>query len=297
LACATETHPRALYRLLRALASIGILAEDDNGRFALMPLAQSLRTKAPGSLRDFAVFLGSEGHWRPWGNLLYSVRTGGSAFEQIFGMQLFDYFAGQPEAARVFDAAMTNRGNIENQAIATAFDFPSYELRAGTVVDVGGGRGSLIATLLQRNTNSRGILFDLPHVMPRSIAFISEAGLKDRCEVQSGDFFDRVPTEGDIYLLKKIIHDWDDESARAILANCLAAMAGRGRLLLLEAIILPGNAPALSKLMDLTMLVQTPGGRERTETEYRTLLAAAGFRLTRIIPTESPLSIIEAIPS
>jgi hypothetical protein len=291
LAQAAGAHPRALYRLLRALAGLGIFAEDDSGRFELTPLAESLRTQAPASLRGYAIYLGEAPHWRSWGGLLHSVRTGDSAFEHVFGTQIFDYFAQRPEAAEMFDAAMTSRGTLENHAIAEAYDFP-----AATIVDVAGGRGSLLATILQHNPEARGILFDLPHVTERAAAPIREAGVADRCQLVSGDFFERVPAGGAVYLMKKIIHDWDDARARAILANCRAAMADESRLLLLEEVVAPGNAPAFAKLIDLSMLVQTPGGQERTEAEYRTLLGAAGLELTRVIRTGCSLRIIEAIP-
>jgi hypothetical protein len=290
LAKAAGAHPDALYRLLRTLASTGIFAEEDDGRFALTPLAEGLRTNAPASLRAYAAFCAEDWHWQAWGQLLHSVRTGNSAFEHVHGTQLFDYFARHPQAARAFDEAMTSRGNLEDRAIAAAYDMPR------TIVDVGGGRGSLIATMLRRNPEARGILFDRPHVIAGATALIREAGLADRCQLVAGDFFDRVPAGGDVYLMKKVIHDWDDARARAILANCRAVMAGNSRLLLLEPVILPGNDPAFGKLLDLQMLVQTPGGRERTESEHRTLLAAAGLRLTRILPTECTLSIIEAAP-
>jgi hypothetical protein len=291
LARATETHPDALYRLLRALASIGIFAEDGDGRFALTPLAEGLRTKSPASLRAYAIFAGADCHWRAWGQLPHSVRTGECAFEHVFGTQVFDYFARHPDAAQVFDAAMTSRSSTEDPAVAGAYK----DLR-GTIVDVGGGRGSLMAALLHRNPEARGILFDRPHVIEGATALIREAGLAERCQLVGGDFFDRVPRGGDLYLMKKVIHDWDDERARAILANCRAVMTGKSRLVLLEEVILPGNAPAFGKLLDLQMLVHTPGGRERTEAEYATLLRAAGLELTRIVPTESLISIIEAVP-
>ena len=291
LAQATETHPDALYRLLRALASIGIFAEDEDGRFALTPLAEGLQTKAFASLRAYAVFAGEDSSWRAWGRLVHSVRTGECAFEHVFGTQLFDYFAQHPDAGQVFDAAMANRSSTEDRAVAATYTVPR-----GTIIDVGGGRGSLIAAFLRRNAEARGILFDRPRVIEGAIATIREAGLADRCQLVSGDFFDRVPAGGDLYLMKKVIHDWDDSRAHAILANCRAVMNGNSRLVLLEAVILPGNAPAFGKLLDLQMLVQTPGGRERTEAEYRTLLSAAGLKLARIVPTDSPISIIEAVP-
>jgi hypothetical protein len=291
LAQATGTHPRAVYRLLRALASLGIFAEDANGRFELTPLAEGLRTGATASVRGYAIYLGEACHWRSWGELLHSVRTGDCAFEHVFGMPVFDYFAEHADAAELFDDAMTSRGTLENRAIATAYDFPS-----GAIVDVAGGRGSLLATILQDNPEARGILFDLPHVIERAAPLIRAASVADRCQFISGDFFDGVPAGGDIYLMKKIIHDWDDTRARAILANCRGAMADHSRLLLLEEVISPGNTPAFGKLIDLSMLVQTPGGQERTEAEYRTLLGTAGLELTRIVRTGCSLRIIEAIP-
>jgi hypothetical protein len=247
--------------------------------------------KAPVSLRAYAILLGEEWHWRAWGRLRHAVRTGECAFEHVSGMQVFDFLARHAEAAKVFDAAMTSRSSIEDRAIAAAYDFAR-----GTIVDVGGGRGSLMITILRQNPQARGILFDRPHVIAGAAAPAGEAGVADRCRVLAGDFFDRVPAGGDVYLMKKIIHDWDDERARAILANCRAAMTAAGRLLLLEQVILPGNGPSFGKVADLQMLVMTPGGRERTEAEYRTLLAAAGFELTRIIPTDCPLGMIETAP-
>lgn len=187
---------------------------------------------------------------------------------------------------------MASRSRLEDRAIAEAYDF-----HRGTIVDVGAGRGSLIATILQQAPSARGILFDLPHVMAGSAALLREARLANRCQFVAGDFFDLIPPGGDIYLMKKIIHDWDDERARAILSNCRAAMSAGARLLLLEHVIRPGDAPAFGKLLDLQMLVMTPGGRERTEAEFNTLLAASGLQLARIIPTRCPLSVIEAGPS
>jgi hypothetical protein len=292
LAQATKTQPDALYRLMRALASVGIFAEDGAGRFHLTPMADGLRSDSPTSLRDYAILLGEEWAWRPWGHLLHSVQSGGSAFEHVFGMQIFDYLTQSPEAGRVFDAAMTSRGNLEDQAIVAACDF-----RGGTIVDVGGGRGSLMAAILRSNPDARGILFDLPPVQERAAELLRKAELLDRCALAAGDFFDSVPAGGDRYLMKKIIHDWDDARAHRILANCRTAMGKKGRLLLMEQVILPGNAPSFGKLMDLQMMVQTPGGRERTEAQYRSLLADAGFDLIGITPTACPLSVIVGAPA
>lgn len=292
LAEATQTHAGALYRVLRALASVGVFAEDEAGRFRLTPLADLLRTDAPGSLCAFAIMLGAPEHWRAWEGVLHSVRTGQPAFDHVFGMPLFEYFSTHPEAARIFDEAMTSRSSQENAAIVAAYDFAA----AHTVVDVGGGQGTLLATILQAYPNVRGVLFDLPHVIAPVRTRMESTAQAARWAFVAGDFFAAVPAGGDCYLLKKVIHDWDDERAQRILTNCRTAMAGTGRLLLIEPLIPPGNEASFNKRLDLLMLVWNAGGRERTEREHQSLLAAAGFRLSRIIPTRAGISIIEAIP-
>ena len=291
LAEATQTHAGSLYRVLRALASVSIFAEDEEGRFSLTPLAEHLRAGAPGSLRAFTIMLGEQEHWRAWEGVLHSVRTGQPAFEHVFGMPHFRYFAEHPEAARIFDEAMTSRGGQENEAIVAAYDFANTR----TMVDVGGGQGTLLASILQVHPNARGVLFDLPHVIATSRTRMASAGQGAQFEFVAGDFFVSVPAGGDLYLLKKVIHDWDDEHAQQILTNCCNAMSGTGRLLLIEPVIPPGNNPSFNKLLDLLMLVWTSGGRERTESEHRALLASAGLNLSRVIPTRSGVSIIEAV--
>ena len=290
LAEAAHVHAPSLYRVLRTLASVGIFAEGNDGRFRLTPLAEPLRSDAPGSLRSFAIMLGEEWHWRPWGHLLHSVTTGQPAFEHAYGTEFFDYLAGQPEAAAIFDAAMTSRSNQDNDAVPAAYDFSGIR----TVVDVGGGRGSFLASILRANPEMRGILFDQPHVLAGARQLVETAGLGGRCDLVAGDFFESVVDGGDAYILKKVIHDWDDDRAVQILERCREAMPADGRLLLVETVIPPGNDPSFGKLLDLHMLVWT-GGKERTEAEYRVLLATAGFGLTRIVPTGSPVSVIEAI--
>lgn len=290
LAAATQSHPQALHRLLRALASFGVFAEIGSGRFALTPLAEQLRSDATASLRGYAMLLGQDWHWQACGNLLHSVRTGESAIEHATGLSVFDYLARHPEAASAFDAAMNSRSSFEDEAIAAAYDFPG-----GTIVDIGGGRGSLLARILERTPDADGVLFDLAHVLAGAAAVVRAAEVARRCRLLAGDFFESVPP-GDLYVMKKIIHDWDDERARRILANCRAAIKSDGRLLILEQVILPGNGQAIGKIFDLQMLAQTPGGRERTEAEYRALLADAGFELARIIPSACPLDIVEARP-
>lgn len=291
LAEATGAHPRALYRVLRALASVGIFAADDNGRFSLTPLAEPLRSDWPDSVRPFAIMTGSEWIWRSWGEIMHSVRTEKPAFDQVYGAPLFEYYSKHPEIARIFVEGLTSRSRPENLAVVSAFDFS----RVGTVVDVGGGQGTLLASILAANPNTHGVLFEMPHVIPMSRSTFEQAGVAERCAFVGGDFFESAPSGGDIYILKKVIHDWDDEQAQSILRTCRAAIPSHGRLLLIELVIPAGNEPSYSKLLDLLMLVY-PGGRERTEAEHRSLLASADLGLTRVIPTASTVSIIEAVP-
>jgi hypothetical protein len=287
LAEATQTHAGSLRRVLRALASMDVFAEEDDGRFGLTPLSNCLRTGVPGSLRAFAIMLGEPAHRRPWDEVLYSVRTGRSAFEHVFGMPHFRYFAEHPEAARVFNEGMTSRSGQENDAIVSAYDFSALK----TVIDIGAGEGTLLAAILQSSTKTRGVLFDLPHV----IAAARTAQVA-RCDFREGDFFDAVPEGGDAYILKKVIHDWDDERASLILSNCRKAMPATGRLLLVEPIVPAGNTASFNKLLDVLMLIWTSGGRERTEAEHGALLMSTGFKPVRVVPTKSLLSIIEAVP-
>ncbi len=290
LAAITNTHAPSLYRVLRALASVGVFVEDDNHRFGLTPIAATLQTDAPESLRFMAIAeLGLE-HYLGWGNLLHSVKTGKTAFDRATGMSLWDYYAQHPEDGKSFDRAMTDLTATLIEAFLDSYDFSSLN----TVVDVGGGRGSLIAAILKANPTLKGILFDVPSVIEDAPPQLVANSVVERCALVAGNFFESVPVGGDAYLLKWIVHDWDDEKAIAILKNCHQAMQDNGRLLLIEQVISPGNEPSFGKLLDLNMLVMM-GGRERTETEFRSLLQAAGFQLTRIIPTVSSMSAIEAI--
>lgn len=289
LAIATKTHPRSLYRLMRALASVGIFAESEPGYFTLMPLAACLQSDIPGSIRSFVIMLGEE-HNRAWGDLLYSIQTGTSAFEHLYGMELFQYYAQNPEPAKIFDAAMTSFSPIEDAETTARYDFSSIR----KLVDVGGGHGSLIATILKVNPTLQGTLFDQPAVIEGAKHLIEAAGVGERCEIIAGDFFESVPSGGDTYILKHIIHDWDDERAIAILKNCHRAMLDNAKLLVVEQVIPPGNEPFFGKFLDLNMLVMCSGGCERTEDEYRVLFEAAGFQLTQIVPT-SNVSVIEGI--
>ncbi len=288
LATATGTHSPSLYRVMRALASVGVFTEDEKIGFALTPLAETLRTDVPGSLRAFATVELGEEHYPAWGELLHSVKTGEIAFDRAFGMPVWKFFEQNPENAETFNDAMTGMTLAVNDAVLSRYDF-SY---ISKIVDVGGGHGSLIGSILKANPQMSGVLFDAPSVAEGAHSRIEVEGIANRCEVVAGDFFQSVPGGGDAYILKWIIHDWDDERSITILKNCHRAMTGNGKLLLVEAIVPRGSEPHFSKFIDLNMLVMT-GGRERTENEYRTLLEASGFNLTGIIPTESPMSVIE----
>jgi len=289
LAQATGVPSQTLYRLLRALASVGIFSEGEDGRFGLTRLAEYLQTGVLGSMRAFAL-LQSELQYRAYGEILHSMKTGETAFNLVCGQELFPYLTQHPTAAAIFDEAMTGYTTQVSAAVLAAYDFSQF----GTLLDVGGGHGILLTAILKANPALRGVLFDLPHVAEDAQKRMAMAGLAERCAIRAGDFFDAAPSGGDAYLLKWIIHDWDDERAVAILKNCHRAMVENGKLLLIEAVIPSGNTPFFHKFVDLTMLV-IAGGRERMEAEYRALLAAANFRLTQILPTPSEMSVIEAV--
>ncbi|HEX3234120.1 MAG TPA: methyltransferase [Gemmatimonadales bacterium] len=289
IARAANASEDGVYRLLRALGSVGLFAETGERRFRLTPLGKRLRTDSPEAIGGYARFIGHESTWRPWGELRHSVHTGEPAFDQVFGMPIFEYYARMPEAAAVFDAAMTSISTFESQAVVAAYDFSGV----GTLVDVAGGHGLLITAILKTNRRMGGILFDLPHVTAGAPALLQSRGLADRCQIVSGDFFEFVPEGGDAYIMKHIIHDWDEERATQILRNCHRAMRPGGKVLIVDAVIPAGNAAHFGKLLDLEMLVLTPRGRERTKVEFQNLLQRSGFRLRRVVSTESHLSVVE----
>ena len=290
LAAETGTHPRYLYRLLRALASLGVFAEDKKGRFKLTKIGQTLRGDAKGSLRDFAVMLIDDYNREAWGGLEYSVRTGRTAFDEIHKMPAFAYMQAHPEKEREFAASMASISATQNEAIAAAYPFGELK----SLVDVGGAHGHLLSAILKRNKKLQGILFDQPQVVSQAPAsgFITD-GLAKRCRIEGGDFFTSVPEGADGYLMKFIIHDWEDEKAIRILENCRSAMAKGGRVLLAEIVLARGNDPGWGKLLDINMML-IPGGQERTKEEFAQLFARAGLKLKRIIPT-GPLSVLEAV--
>jgi len=296
LARVTGMHPNSLYRVLRALASESIFAEDGQGRFALTPIAATLRNDVPGSLRAWAILVLGEEHYQAWGDLMHTVRTSETSFKHVFGTGYFQYEAQHPEHAKIFDEAMANLTGIYNSAVLAGYSFASIE----RIVDVGGGDGSLIVAVLQANPQMKGMLFDLPHVTEKAQKRITDAGLSGRCEVVAGDAFVSVPSAGDAYILSRVTNSFDNERALVILQNCRRAIPKKGKLLLVERVLpdrvehrVEAQGPILS---DLNMMV-TSGGRERTATEHRNLLTKAGFALSKIIPTGSEVSVIEAEPA
>ncbi len=289
LAAATSTNPDALYRLLRALARLGIFVEEAPRTFSLTPMAALLRSDAPGSKRALALMAGDE-QYVAWSEIEYSIRTGKKAFDKVFGKPIFDYLGEHPDKARIFDAAMTGVHGRESDALVAAYDFSAF----GVLADIGGGNGTLISTVLKQHPAMQGILFDLPHVVDRARANVEAHGVADRCELVGGSFFEAVAPGANAYMMRHIIHDWDDEKSLTILRNIHRVMPDDGKLLVVESVIPPGNDPFGGKLLDLVMLL-IPGGKERTEAEYRELFSTAGFELTRIVPTATEVSVIEAV--
>lgn len=291
LAAACGANAGALHRVLRALSSIGVFALEEDGRFALTPLAEPLRADVPGSLRAYALMNGGHLVWRSWGEIEHSVRTGRPAFEHVFGAPLFDWLAANPEERRVGTEALRALSAADDAAILDVYDFPAE----GVVADIGGGQGSLLAAILSTHPGLRGVLLDTTRVIELARPGIAAARLNDRCSLLVGNFFEAVPTGADICILKKVLHDWDDDRALAILRRCRDAMHDGARLLVAEMVIPPANTPSEVQWLDLLMLVYA-GGRERTVEEHAALLAAAGFGLERVLPTASGITLLEASP-
>jgi O-methyltransferase domain/Dimerisation domain len=291
LATRVHANPSALYRLLRALASVGVFAEVGSQCFEQTPLSSLLREGTSDSLRGLALLLGTISV-PVWAQIVHSVQTGQPAVETVLGSSLFEYLDHNPEAAKIFDEAMAGQTVMIARAVSAAHDFSRYQ----TIVDIGGGKGALIAEILEAAPRSRGINFDQPAVAERARLLLQSKGVAERCQTIGGDFFVEIPSGGDAYLLKFVLHDWSDEDCARILRNTRAAMAGHGVLLVIESVIPPGNESYPGKFMDVNMLVMT-GGRERTESEYRTLLERGGFRLRRVTSAHPMASIIEAMPA
>jgi len=283
--------PRALYRLMRATASVGVLSEGPDGKFSETPMSAVLRSNANPSLRGFAMMHGTEWHARGWAKLDYCVKTGKQAIEEVYGVPIFQFFEQHPEESQLFNQAMSDLSMLDSPAVAEAYSFSGIH----SLVDVGGGHGLLLATILARNPHLKGTLYEVPHVVEGA----RNGPLKpvmDRCTLASGDMFSSVPAGADAYIMKHIIHDWPDDVCIEILKACRKAVNPGGKLLVVDNVILPGNDFAPGKFLDIQMLI-FPGGRERTEKEFRDLFAAAGWRLTRVIPTAVPESIVEGVPA
>jgi SAM-dependent methyltransferase len=291
LALETSTHGPSLYRLMRALAGVGIFHEDAKARFGLTPRSELLRSGVQGSVRDWAILRGEDFVWRPWGAILESVRTGASGFRHVFEKGPFEYLQEDQEAARTFDRAMESISAPKFAAVAAAYDFSGIH----TLVDVAGGAGGLLTAVLEANSGMQGILVELPRVAGAAREALDSAGLAGRCRCVEADMFESIPAGGDAVILANVIHNWDDDRAIQILSNCRRALRPGSKLLLVELLIAAPNQPHLADLADLDMLLLTDGGRERCESEYAALYEAAGFRLTRVVATESPWSVVEGI--
>jgi len=290
LAGPTGMHAPSLYRLMRTLSNLGVLTEDEQHRFALTPVGASLKSDAPERTKSAVLTVASDWWLKGFAELEHSVRTGQSGFEKVLGMPIFDFLAKHPEEASRFSDTMVCFHGMEPAAVAEAYDFSPV----GTLIDVGGATGHLLATILQRYPTPRGILYDLSHVVRDAPAFLKASAVSNRIEIQAGSFFDSVPAGGDAYLLSHIIHDWNEEQCLTILGNCKRAMGPKSRLLLIEMVLPEGDAPHPGKMLDLMMLVG-PGGMERTAKGYAELLAKSGLKLARVVPTASPVSVVEAV--
>ncbi|MFF4604434.1 methyltransferase [Streptomyces sp. NPDC001339] len=288
LAVATDTHAPQLRRVLRYLATRGIFREDTTGAYQLTPAAQPLRTDVPDSLHSAVLMMTDELFLRTSAAMPEAVRHDGASFERIFGAPLFEHLLTDPAARRLFDDGMASLSAPADEAVAAVYPFPE----TGTVVDVGGGRGGLLRAALRRHPQLTGVLFD--QAPPLAHHLLDSDELKGRWRTQEGDFFTSVPEGGDVYVLKHVLHDWPDDACRRLLRTCRAAMAAGRRLLVIESVLPPGNAPHFGKTMDVAMMAVVDG-RERTADEFATLLAAGGFRLTRVLPTAACPSIVEAV--
>lgn len=290
LALKTNSHTRSLYRLLRACASVGVFSEDADNRFSLSPMAEFLRSDNPESLRAFAEMLSHGEQFQTWAALDYSVQTGTPAFDKVHGMPIFEYYPSHPKSGQIFNDAMTSLSLGSSMAVIQAYDFSGIT----KLVDIGGGHGFLLASILEKYQGIKGILFDTTSIVEEARELLEKHGVSNRCETVGGNFFESTPTGGDAYIMKHIIHDWNDEECVTILKNCRNGITKGGKLLVIEMVVPNGNEPSLSKLLDLQMLAVLPGC-ERTEAEYNKLFNEAGFKLTKIVPTMSPYSVIEGV--
>ena len=293
LAKESSSNADALYRCLRLLASTGIFEEGPGRTFTNTPASETLCVRGHDSVHDVVRWICDPLHFRVYAELEHSVRTGEPCFDRVYGKPVFEYIPTDPREAEIFNAAMTTYSATVIPAVLEAYDFGEI----GTLVDVAGGHGEVLCSILEKYPKMRGVLTDVEHVLEGAAEVIGKHGVGDRVRREVVDFFRSVPSGGDAYIMKNIIHDWDDDRARLILTNIRDAMGDiRGKVILLESVIAPGNEPHLTKFVDIEMLA-LPGGRERTEEEFRALLESAGLRLTRVVETQSPLSVIEAVRS
>jgi hypothetical protein len=292
VAAKVGVHPTALLQVLRALAAAGIFTHGTDDRFGLTPVGETLVTGHPTAARDMVLTLGGPAFWAAMGAMPAVLETGRTGVEIALGTSFFDYLRQHPDEEATFNRTMIAVHGGEPAAVAEAYDFSGI----GKLVDIGGGVGTMLVTLLQRHPHLTGVLFDAPSVAEAANDTIAAAGLEGRCERVGGDFFASVPAGGDAYVLSHIIHDWDVDACHTILRNCREAMSPGGRILIVEMVLPPGAEPHPGKILDVVMLT-VPGGRERTADEYRELLAPAGFRVERVVPTASPVSVVEAVPA
>ena len=296
VAAASGTHAPSLARLLRALAALGIVQETDQLQYTLTPLGAALRADAPGSMRGWARMILSEMDERPWQALTHAVRTGDYAFRHAFGTDAWSYRAAHPDNSRLFDEAMRSMTESVNAAVATSYPFNEF----GWIVDVGGGNGALLLAILAKNPQTRGTVYELPHVAPHARERVAASDVSVRCDVMEGDAMTSVPAGADAYVVKGVIHGRSDDQTVTILSNCRTAMPPNGKLLLVERLmperVDPENARArVNLLVDINMMLMAHGGRERREAEHRHLIARAGLQVSRILQTSSPMAIIEAV--
>lgn len=289
LAAATGMNTAALYRVMRALSSVGIFAESAGRMFALTPMGQALRTDHPRSLRSLCQMVNEPWTWAPWGVLDYSVKTAQPALDYVFGMSMFEYFKHHPDESRRFGEAMTSMTYFASAAVTDAYDFSPIK----HLVDVGGSHGVLLSSIIDKFPTVQGTLFDLPHVVEEAKVQLASNKHRDRIALVEGSFFEALP-KADAYIMKSVLHDWDDASCAKILGACRAAMEPDGRVLIVEGLVTDSPESVFAKVLDIQMLVVTPGGRERTVAEFGSVLHAAGLALTRVVPTQSPFAVIEA---
>ncbi|HVF47297.1 MAG TPA: methyltransferase [Pyrinomonadaceae bacterium] len=289
IAADAGAHAPSIYRIMRSLASMGVFTETRPRVFANTPLSEALISDIPGSMRNTMIFMAEPWHYNVWGNMLHSAQTGETAWKATYEEEVFDWLARHPEASEIFNGCMTELSAGAAPAVVAAYDFSGID----TLADIAGGHGFLLSQILRAHPDVKGILFDMDHVIAGANEMLERHGVADRVETASGDFFTAVPS-ADAYIMKHIIHDWDDERSIKIMESIHRAMIGDGKLLLVEMVVPEGNEPHPSKMLDLEMLT-SPGGLERTPAEYASLFERAGFRLNRIVPTKSPFSLIEGV--